>query len=297
MKITMKFLVLFFGVLILANIANAESSREQLKQMVEQLQKNPSDDALREKIIKLAQELKPAPAVPEEAIKYEGRAKFAFKNAKSSADYIDAAEEYEKAVAAAPWVTGYYSDLCTIHEKAGIYVEAKRNCEFYLLDVHDPAESDQTKGRIAGLDYAIEKYSQAIQSNMSEPYDAALSNYKSNSYNLDAYYNDPHDFPVGNRYFCYAEKHYNDDRRFETWVVVNGSTVKMLSVVWFGSQNLAEHWRRGMSHVKNPSLQYQDLHHDGELIKRRYKIADDRSKVDLWESMMDREYHYQCVPK
>ena len=48
-------------------IALAESQREQLSQMVEQLQKTPGDNALREKIIRLAQELKPAPALPEEA--------------------------------------------------------------------------------------------------------------------------------------------------------------------------------------------------------------------------------------
>jgi len=65
MKLTMKLLVLFFGVLILSSTANAESSREQLKQMVEQLQQSPTDNALRERIIKLAQGLKPAPAIPE----------------------------------------------------------------------------------------------------------------------------------------------------------------------------------------------------------------------------------------
>jgi len=64
MKLTMKLLVLFFGVLMLANVANAESPREQLKQMVGQLQQNPDDNALREKIIKLAQKIKPAPAIP-----------------------------------------------------------------------------------------------------------------------------------------------------------------------------------------------------------------------------------------
>ncbi len=55
--------------------------------MVEQLQKTPADNALREKIIKLAAEIKPAPAVPEEAQRREGRAKFAFKSAKSNDDY------------------------------------------------------------------------------------------------------------------------------------------------------------------------------------------------------------------
>jgi hypothetical protein len=42
MKFTMELLALFFGSLLLANVANAESPREQLMQMVEQLQKTPA---------------------------------------------------------------------------------------------------------------------------------------------------------------------------------------------------------------------------------------------------------------
>ena len=49
MKFTMKLWILVFGMLMMANVTSAESPREQLKQMVEQLQKNPSDNALREK--------------------------------------------------------------------------------------------------------------------------------------------------------------------------------------------------------------------------------------------------------
>lgn len=67
MKSTINFLVLIFG-LLLANVAHAETPREQLQQMVEQLQKSPNDNALREKIIKLAPTLKPSPAVPDAAI-------------------------------------------------------------------------------------------------------------------------------------------------------------------------------------------------------------------------------------
>lgn len=157
MKLTMKLLVLFFGVLMLANIANAESPREQFRQMVGQLQKNPADDAMREKIIKLAHTIKPAPAVPEEAERFEGRAQFAFKNAKSPADYLDAAKEYEKAIAAAPWVPGYYADLCTIYEKAEKYAEAKKSCEFFLASSPSAQDASDVRKRIAGLEFAIEK--------------------------------------------------------------------------------------------------------------------------------------------
>jgi len=157
MRLTMKLLALFLGVLMLANVANAASSREQLKQMVEQLQQSPNDDALREKIIKSAQKLKPAPAVPDTAVEFEGRAQFAFKNAKINDDYLAAAREYEKAVAAAPWVSGYYSDLCTIYEKAGKFEDAKRNCEFSLIGLTDAAQITDIKRRIAGLKYGMEQ--------------------------------------------------------------------------------------------------------------------------------------------
>lgn len=157
MKSTIKLLALIFGVLVLAHTANAESPREQLKQMVEQLQKNSSDDALREKIIKLAQGLKPAPAVPEEAIEFEGRAQFAFTSAKAENDYLAAAKEYEKAISVAPWVSGYYSDLCTIYEKAGKFEEAKHNCEFSLVGLADSVQITDIKRRIAGLKYGIEQ--------------------------------------------------------------------------------------------------------------------------------------------
>ena len=156
MKFTINFLVLVVGML-LANAASAESPREQLKQMVEQLQKTPGDNALREKIIKLALKLKPALALPDAAIAFEGRAQFAFKNAKSEDDFLAAAQEYEKAVAAAPWVSGYYADLCTIYEKAGKFEDAKRHCGFYLIGLRDAAQMTDVKRRIAGLEFGIEK--------------------------------------------------------------------------------------------------------------------------------------------
>ncbi|MBK7392802.1 MAG: hypothetical protein IPI64_05790 [Chloracidobacterium sp.] len=158
-------IVIFTAICICGFTTNtqAQTSQEQLTQMVAQLQKTPADIALREKIIKLAATMKPTPAVPDEAIKYEGRAQFAFKNAKSEADFVSAAEEYEKAVSSAPWVAGYYSDLCTIYEKANKYTDAKRNCGFYLVSLTDANDITDLKRRIAGLDYGIEKSSPAAK--------------------------------------------------------------------------------------------------------------------------------------
>ena len=96
MKPTTKLLIVGLACLALAASAYAQSPREQLKQMVAQLQKSPDDNALREKIIKLAPMLKPSPALPEEAKRFEGRAQFAFKNAKSPSDYLDVASDVRK---------------------------------------------------------------------------------------------------------------------------------------------------------------------------------------------------------
>lgn len=54
MKFTINFLILIFGLLLLTSTAYAQSPRDQLQQMVEQLQQSPNDNGLREKIIKLA---------------------------------------------------------------------------------------------------------------------------------------------------------------------------------------------------------------------------------------------------
>ncbi len=157
MKPTSQIIIFTLAILTSMTSVHAASPREELARMVEQLQQNPADNALREKIIKLAREVKPAPAIPDKAIEFEGRAQFAFKSAKSEADFLAAAREYENAIAAAPWVPGYYSDLCTIYEKASKFEDAKRNCEFYLVGLTDPAQMTDVKRRIAGLTFGIEK--------------------------------------------------------------------------------------------------------------------------------------------
>jgi len=129
MKTTGKLIIFIFTFLALTVSTYAQTPREELKQMVEQLQKTPSDNVLREKIIALAATIKPAPTIPDAAIEFEGRAQTAYRTAKSRADIVLAIQEYEKAVAIAPWIVGYYLDLCTIYEKSGVNLEAQRNCQ------------------------------------------------------------------------------------------------------------------------------------------------------------------------
>lgn len=60
-------LFLFLVMIMPRYPAHAQTPQDTLNQYVSSLQQNPSDNALREKIIKFAQTMNPAPAIPEEA--------------------------------------------------------------------------------------------------------------------------------------------------------------------------------------------------------------------------------------
>ncbi len=137
--------------------AYAESPRTQLKQMDEQLQQNPNDDALREKIIALSLKLNPKPATPDAAIMAEGAAEYAFKNAKSNSDYSDAARQYEKALLIAPWLANDYFNCGVAHEKAGENQQAIHSFNFYLMAAPHASDAKDIKNRIGGLQYAEQK--------------------------------------------------------------------------------------------------------------------------------------------
>ena len=115
------------------------------------------DQQLREKIIKLAQKIQPQPAVPDEVIRYEGRAEAAVRNAKTPKDYLDAAKEYQKALRVAPWVASYYFNLGVVLEKAGKPAEAIQNLKLYLLASPVAPDARDVKKKIAGLGYEQEK--------------------------------------------------------------------------------------------------------------------------------------------
>ncbi len=150
------FIVIFYAIAF----AHAQPPQQTLTQYLSDLQKNPNDYALREKIIKHVQTMRPVPAIPLEVEKFEGRAEFAFKNAKitkSEADFLDAAKEYDKALLIAPWVSAYYFNQGVALEMAGRLKEAKQSFELYLLAAPNAQDAREVRKRIAGLEYATEK--------------------------------------------------------------------------------------------------------------------------------------------
>jgi tetratricopeptide (TPR) repeat protein len=136
---------------------NASAPREQLKQLTTQLQSSPGDDALREKIIKLALTLDPEPAMPEEAERFMARGTAAVKDAKTDQDFKDAAAEFEKATVAAPWLANAYYNLAVAESKAGDYAGAARNLRFYLLVAPNAPDAKDAKNLMYEMEYKQEK--------------------------------------------------------------------------------------------------------------------------------------------
>jgi tetratricopeptide (TPR) repeat protein len=157
--------IAFMGLLGLVLTASAQTnrppgSREQLLQYVADLQRNPDDQALREKIIKVALDLRPAPATPPEALELEGAAEYAFKNAKSEADFADSARQYEKALLVAPWKATDYFNLGVAQEKARQLRPAIQSFELYLLAAPNANDTEEVRKRIGGLRFAISRAAQ-----------------------------------------------------------------------------------------------------------------------------------------
>jgi hypothetical protein len=143
--------------LVLSASAHAQSPREQLNQMVEQLQKSPADNVLREKIIKLAGETKPAPAVPEEANRAFVRGNVFQKEAKDTSGYELAIAAYRDALRVAPWWGDAYYNLAVALESARKFDEAISSIKLYMTSLPTGgAEVREAQNRI----YAIEAKSE-----------------------------------------------------------------------------------------------------------------------------------------
>ncbi len=132
------------------------AAQDALKQHVDDLKKNPADAALREKIIKLALTMKPAPAMPEDAERNMARGTtFAQKAADLNA-YKKAIAEFEAVVSSAPWLAVAYFNLGVMQEKAQMLPEAIQNLKFYLLAAPDAKNARDVKNRVYALEAEIE---------------------------------------------------------------------------------------------------------------------------------------------
>ena len=137
--------------------AQGQTPQETLRQYIADLQKNPNDYVLREKIIKHVQTMKPAPAIPREAERFMNRGAAAAKSAKDANDFKDAVAEFEKATLAAPWMANAYYNLGVAQDKAGMYSNAIRSLKLYLVAAPNAPDAKSVEKLIDEIEYRQEK--------------------------------------------------------------------------------------------------------------------------------------------
>lgn len=169
-------LVSFF---ICTGYLQAQTSQETLKQYIDDLQKNPDNFALRERIIKHVQEMKIKPAVSREAERFMNRGAAAMKSAKDVNGFSDAVEEFEKATLTAPWLANAYWNLGIAQNKVGQYISAIKSFKLYLAAAPDAADKREVEKLIDEIEYQQEKAVKesnpaAIATKQQNDYDAWL---------------------------------------------------------------------------------------------------------------------------
>jgi tetratricopeptide (TPR) repeat protein len=132
--------------------AQSQSPRETLKQYLADLQRDTDNHSLREKIIKVVQELKPPPEIPEDARRHFVKAATVQKESKDAQALDLAIGEYKQALLTAPrWAEAYYN-LGVASEQAGRFDTAIDALKLYLLTNPSATEAREAQDRL----YAIE---------------------------------------------------------------------------------------------------------------------------------------------
>ncbi len=143
-------LVLVTGWLAM-NCACAQFPREQLNQLVTQLQANAGDTVLRERIIQLAREIKPPPAVPEEARRHFVEGAAIARAAQNAAQQVLAVQSFQQALGVAPWWGDAWYNLAVAQELAGQIDPAQESLRLYILTNPGEKEAREAQDRIYTL--------------------------------------------------------------------------------------------------------------------------------------------------
>jgi tetratricopeptide (TPR) repeat protein len=159
-RLALMFLTLFCAIAIPAR-AQTGNAQDMLNQYVTNLQSNPSDTALREKIIALALTMDPPPEVPAEARRHQSRGVAAVEDAKGPGDFKDACNEFQQATTLAPWLANGYRNLAIAQDKAGMYDEALTSLRLYLLTRPSSTDADWAEDLKSKVEYRKERIAKA----------------------------------------------------------------------------------------------------------------------------------------
>jgi len=152
-------LILFVLIVALMSNARAQSPQQTLDQYVSDLQKNPNDNALREKIIKHVQTMRPSPAIPEEARRHYVMAKTFYKDAKKIEDYNASIDEFKNALLIAPWWPDANRELGIAAKGAQRYDDAIAALKLYIATNPGRGKARATQDEI----YKIEAKKKKLQ--------------------------------------------------------------------------------------------------------------------------------------
>lgn len=119
--------------------------------MVEQLRKTPDDYALRKRIIMLGAEIKPTPAIPEEARRSFVKGVTIAKAAKDAGSQELTIESFNEGLKIAPWWGEAYYHLAVAQEMAGQLAEADRSLKLFLLSNPGEIETRDAKERVEAI--------------------------------------------------------------------------------------------------------------------------------------------------
>ena len=144
-------------------VENRGELRTAFRMYMKLLDKYPNDVDLLSRIIQLTKKLDPPPATSEEVERYVSRGLTAIKMAQAKSDYMNALEEFKKALQLAPWVPTVYYNMGLVEEQAELYKEAIQSFKFYLLAAPHASDSKQIRKKIYEIEYTIDLRKKQMQ--------------------------------------------------------------------------------------------------------------------------------------
>ena len=128
-----------------------------IEELISQPEGSYSEIRLRKKIISMVLDLGEEPELPEDARRFLVRGRMAIKSADYQESYLRAGSEFKRALIIAPWAGEAYYNLGVTLEKTGLYDEAMRNLEFYLLASPDAEDVEMVRDKIYEIEYQKEE--------------------------------------------------------------------------------------------------------------------------------------------
>lgn len=157
MKFPIQIIFIVLTILTASTEVFAENPLKQLQKLTAQFKKNPTDDALRIKIIKLAKNIKPSPPISENAVSSLEKGNLTMKNAKDASGFELSIAAFKESVISAPWWGEAYFGLAEAQDAENKYADAIATLKIYQLTLNsESADVQEIQNKIYSLEAKIE---------------------------------------------------------------------------------------------------------------------------------------------